>query len=474
MIIGREREKQELLNTKKKNSSQLVIVYGRRRVGKTFLVNETFNNDFAFKLTGDYKKPLSVQLSNFNDELKNRWKKDFPKPKSWREAFRLLMNYIDSLEVGKKQVVFFDEMPWMDTPKSKFIDSFEWFWNQYGSSKNNLIFVVCGSASGWMVKKFDKNKGGLFDRQTLRIYLNPFNLYETREFLLSNGIDWSIRDICECYMIMGGIPFYLNLLDPSLTLNENIDNMFFKKRCLLWDEFDKLYSTLFNDDPNYVKLVETLSKKKSGLTRKELVEDYKYVDNGNLTTILKNLLDTGFIKTTNCVGSRKTILYQLSDYYTLFYFKYIKDNYGINEHFYRNSTSGASRRIWNGFAFELVCFDHINQIKQKLGISGIISKDYSYYVKGNDEEKGTQIDLIINRKDHVSSLCEIKFYDSEFIIDKECYEDLINKRETYLRHSGTRNSIQMVMITSYGLANSKYNNLINRNIKLEDMFIPND
>ena len=467
-------EQKELLNTKKKRNSQLVIVYGRRRVGKTFLVNETFSNDFAFKLTGDYKKPVSVQLNNFADELKNKWRENFSLPKSWREAFRLLMGYIDSLPSEKKQVIFFDEMPWMDTPKSEFIESFEWFWNQYGSSKNNLIFIVCGSASGWINKKFDKNKGGLFNRQTLRIYLNPFNLYETKEFLLANYIDWSIRDICECYMIMGGIPFYLNMLDPSLTLNENIDNMFFRKHCLLWDEFDKLYSTLFNNDPKYIKVVETLSKKKFGLTRKELIEDYKYKDNGNLTLILKNLLDAGFIKTINCAGGRKSTIYKLADYFTLFYFKFIKDNYSTNEHFYRNTGDSASRRIWNGFSFELVCFDHINQIKQKLGISGVISNDYSYYISGNEEEKGTQIDLIIDRKDRVSSLCEIKFYNGEFIIDRDCYDGLINKKEIYLKTSGTRNSVQMVMITSYGLANSKYNNLINRSIKLEDLFVQND
>ena len=474
MIIGREREQRELLNTKKKASSQLVIVYGRRRVGKTFLVNETFGNSFAFKLTGDYKKPMNVQLNNFSDELKNKWREEFDNPKSWREAFRLLMNYIDSLPKNEKQVVFFDEMPWMDTPKSKFIDSFEWFWNQYGSSKNNLIFIVCGSASGWMTKKFDKNKGGLFNRQSLRIYLNPFNLYETREFLLANDIDWSIRDIYECYMIMGGIPFYLNMLDPSLTLNENIDNMFFRKHCLLWDEFDKLYSTLFNNDSRYIRVVEVLSKKKSGLSRKELIDNYKFDDNGYLTIILKNLLDAGFIKTVNCNGNRKTILYKLSDYFTLFYFKFIKDNYGINEHFYRNTSDNASRRAWNGFSFELVCFDHINQIKQKLGISGIISNDYSFYVKGNNEGKGTQIDLIIDRKDHVSSLCEIKFCNSEFMIDKGYYDDLLSKKEVYLNTSGTRNSVQMVMLTSYGLANSKYNNLINKSVKLEDFFIQED
>lgn len=471
MLVGREKEKRILLNTKTKLNSQLVIVYGRRRVGKTFLINETFNNNFAFKLTGDYKKPLDIQLNNFTEELKNKWNENFISPKSWREAFRLLMNYIDSLPKETKQVIFFDEMPWMDTPKSQFIDSFEWFWNQYGSSKNNLIFIVCGSSSGWMAKKFDRNKGGLFNRQSLRIYLNPFNLYETKEFLLANGIDWSIRDICECYMIMGGIPFYLNMLDPSMTLNENIDNMFFRKRCLLWDEFSKLYSTLFRDDAKYIKVVEALSKKKSGLTRKELIDDYKFDDNGTLSTVLKNLLDAGFIKSINCIKNKKVTVYKLADYYTLFYFKFIKDNYGINEHFYQNSSESPTRRIWNGFSFELVCFDHINQIKQKLGISGIVSSDYSYYVKGNSESNGTQIDLIIDRKDHVSSLIEIKFYNNEFIIDKDYYENLINKKEVYIKTSGTKNSVQMVMLVSFGLANSKYNNIINKVVKLADLFI---
>ena len=305
LIIGRQKEIEQINECYESKESQLVILYGRRRVGKTFLINQIFDEQFAFKLVGDYNQKKEEQLYNFYEELKRKSKTEVSVPQSWREAFFQLRDYIDSLPRDKKQVVFFDEMPWLDNHKSGFLEAFEYFWNSYGASKNNLMLILCGSATSWLVEHIDHNKGGLFNRQNCRIYLEPFNLYETEQFLLSRNIHWSRYDICECYMILGGIPFYLNLLKGSIPYSANIDNLFFKKRAALWDEFEHLYNTLFTNSEAYIKIVEVLSEKRIGLSRKEMVEKSKLSDNSLLTKMIKNLVDSGFVREYPFYGNKK-------------------------------------------------------------------------------------------------------------------------------------------------------------------------
>ena len=246
-IIGRQAECERLEKCLKADQAQLVIICGRRRVGKTFLINQFFDGRFDFKLTGAYAEPKETQLRYFAAELNRQSGKDNPVPKDWIEAFELLRGHLSLLPETEKHVVFLDEMPWMDTQRSGFLSAFEWFWNDWGCTQDNLIIVVCGSATSWMVEKIAENKGGLFNRQTCRLYLQPFTLKETELYLKSREIDWSRRDIAETYMIMGGIPYYLSLIDSELAFNANIDNMFFRKRAELWDEFEHLYQTLFSN-----------------------------------------------------------------------------------------------------------------------------------------------------------------------------------------------------------------------------------
>ena len=226
-------------------TSQLVIVYGRRRVGKTFLINQYFNDTYAFKLTGAYNEPKEVQLEAFSEELYRRTGVRKETPNDWRQAFRELREYIEETSLAEKCVVFFDEMPWLDTHKSGFLKAFEFFWNDFGSARNNLVFIVCGSATSWLVDDIEHNKGGLFNRQSCKIFLSPFTLHETEEYLINKSFSWSRYDIAELYMVLGGIPYYLSLLDSSMSYSQNIDNLFFRKKSELWDEFDHLYSTLF-------------------------------------------------------------------------------------------------------------------------------------------------------------------------------------------------------------------------------------
>lgn len=470
-IIGREEEIRRLKRCYESKESQLVILYGRRRVGKSFLVNQTFDEKFDFKLVGDYKLDKEAQLLNFHEELKRKSKIEFPVPKDWREAFWQLRDYLDSFKDDKKHVVFFDEMPWLDNHKSGFLPAFEYFWNSFGAAKNNLMLIVCGSATSWLVENIDQNKGGLFNRQNCRIYLEPFTLSETEKFLESRNINWSRYDICECYMIIGGIPYYLDLLDGELTYSANIDNLFFKKHALLWDEFGHLYNTLFTNSENYIKVIEAIAEKRIGLTRTEIVEKSKLSDNTKLTTILKNLEDSGFIRMYSFYGKKKQgTVYQLSDYYTMFYLKFVKGNSFGDDEFWSHSLTSPARRAWAGYTFEQLCKDHIKQIKNKIGISGVLSSQSSWFTQADEVHDGAQIDLLIDRNDRVISVCEMKFSEKPFVIDKKYDMELRNKLGTFRFVTQTKKAVQLVMVTTYGVKQNMYSGLIQKQVTIDDFF----
>ncbi|MDY6469814.1 MAG: ATP-binding protein, partial [Succinivibrio dextrinosolvens] len=394
-IIGRKKECDRLDECMNADQAQLVIVYGRRRVGKTYLINEYFENRFAFKITGAYGQPKEVQLKIFDTSLSRQKRNNKLNSKDWFDAFNNLRDYLETLDTNEKQVIFFDEMPWLDTQKSSFLAAFEWFWNDWASTRRNLVFIVCGSATSWMDEKIANNKGGLFNRQTCKLFLKPFSLNEVEEYLKYKNIEWSRYDIVQCYMIMGGIPYYLSLLNSKLSLSQNIDALFFTDRGELSDEFEHLYRTLFTNSASYIKVVEALSKKKGGLTREELLKATGRQTGGDLSVILKNLELSGFIRISNFFNKKKkNALYQLCDYYTSFYFKFIKENYGKDDHYWSNAVDNPAKRTWEGLVFEQICRDHVSSIKKRLGISGVLSEESSWYVKGDKEIHGAQIDLL--------------------------------------------------------------------------------
>lgn len=272
---------------------------------------------------------------------------------------------------------------------------------------------------------------------------------------------------------MGGIPYYLDLLDSELSLKQNIDNLFFKKKGELWDEFEHLYKTLFTNCENYIAVVEALSEKRGGLTRNEICKKTNRSDGGDLSKILNNLVLSGFISVSNIYGrKKKECLYQLSDYYTLFYYKFIKDYYGKDEHFWSNSIDNNSKRAWEGLTFERLCKDHVKQIKHTLGISGVLSDESSWFVKGDEEKgvSGAQIDLVIDRRDHVVSICEMKYSISEYEIDKTYDTNLRNKIASFSKVTHTKKTIQLVMITTYGVKRNKYSGIIGTQVILDDLF----
>ncbi|MCR4953776.1 MAG: ATP-binding protein [Treponema sp.] len=471
IIIGREDEIRQLKKCFEAKEAQLVVLYGRRRVGKTFLINQFFNGRFDFKVTGEYEGTKEAQLHNFFTELNRHSETKFTAPKNWTEAFEQLREYIENLSSEEKHVVFIDEMPWFDTKKSGFLSAFEYFWNSFGSSQNNLLLIICGSATSWMSDNIEQNKGGLFNRQSCRIYLEPFNLYETEKFLKAHEIEWNRYTIAVCYMILGGIPYYLNLLDKRLTFDKNIDNLFFRKRAELWDEYDHLYKTLFSNNENYTKVVELLSSKKMGLNRSEIAHNSKISDNSSLTKILNNLVDSGFVREYPYFGKvKKNTYYQLCDYFTLFYFKFVKQNTGKDEHFWSNMIDNPARSSWEGLTFEQLCKDHSRQIKKKIGISGILSSESGWSVPKTEEHAGAQIDMLIDRRDKVISICEMKFCGEEYTISKDYDEKLRNKIGVFRIVTQTRKALQLVMITTYGVTNGMYSSRVQSQVILDDLF----
>lgn len=470
-IIARSEEIKRLNQCMNETDAQLVILYGRRRIGKTFLINEFFDGRFDFKMTGAWQESREVQLRNFTEELSAHLKRPVDIPSDWISAFRMLREYLSSLPPEEKLVVFFDELPWLDTPQSGFLSAFEHFWNDYGCSVHNLIFIVCGSATSWMIENIAENKGGLFNRQTCSIFLRPFTLHETEAYLIARGIQWSRYDITECYMVLGGIPFYLSLLTGEKSLSENIDSLFFRKRAELWNEFNHLYRTLFSNSEKYIQIVDALTSKRMGLTRSEIAEKTGIAENGYLSKMLSNLVHCDFVRVYSFFGKKKSqALYQLCDYYTWFYFKFLRDDHGRDEHFWSHTYGSPTKYAWAGLTFEQVCKDHIPQIKQKLGILGVLAEESSWFVRETEDHGGAQIDLLIDRSDHIINLCEIKFSTQEYGIDKEYDQALRNKIHAFLSATKTKKTIQTTMITTYGVRQNQYSNLINSQVTLDDLF----
>ena len=461
-IIGRKDELHELDRLYQSGSPEFAIVYGRRRVGKTYLVREALGHAFAFYATGVARGTKSEQLSAFHTSLlEYGLPVKYAKPSTWTDAFNLLKIVIER-STQKKKVVFIDEMPWMDTAKSNFITALDLFWNKWASAREDILLIGCGSAASWMVKNIVRNRGGLHNRITCKIKLRPFTLSETRGFLLSKGIKWEARDIAETYMILGGIPYYMNLLDRSLSLAQNIDRLFFKSSALLEDEFDNLYSSLFRNALDHKKIIEALSKRKAGLTREDILSATKLTDGGTFGVKLDELEQCGFIRKYKAIGC-KAQLYQLTDFYTLFYFKFLNGRHDGDTAQWMHLALSRTYSTWCGLAFERLCMNEIETIKDVIGISGILTKHYSL------QTPNAQIDMLIERADRIISLCEMKYYEGTFTMTRNDLKDL-EKKIWEVRENTQRKNIQVVMITPYGLKQNQYSiNAVHRVVTLADM-----
>ena len=462
-IFGRKEEMKELQRIYDSGSSEFVVVYGRRRVGKTYLIREFFHDDFVFYATGVARGNRTEQLAQFNSSLARYGdSEDQAAPENWFLAFGRLEKLVAKSRKQRK-VIFLDELPWMDTPKSDFVKALEMFWNVWASARNDIVLIVCGSAASWMVGNVIRNRGGLHNRLTCKLKLNPFTLSETKEYLLSQKIKWDNLSIAECYMILGGIPYYLHLLDKSRSLAQNIDRLFFSESALLEDEFDNLYNSLFAKSEEYVRIVEALAKKKSGFSRDEIVARSGLSNGGGLTRKLDALEQCGFIRKYKAFGE-VSYTFQLIDFFTLFYFQFVKGRNTVDSDTWQHLVATNSYKTWRGLAFEKLCFAHLPKIKSVLGISGVLTNTCSYY------SSQTQVDMIIERADRAVTVCEMKCSDEPYALTKVEYEKIAN-RLSVLREYYKRKNIFFAMITSFGLVRNSYAiNYVQNEIILDDLF----
>ena len=468
MLIGRKYEQEVLRDALHKDQSQFIAVYGRRRVGKTFLIRETFDYKFTFQHTGLADGKTSDQLANFQESLKEYGYSDAPLPVSWLEAFNLLKTLVKQSR-AKRKVLFIDELPWLDTSKSGFLTALEHFWNGWATTRKDIILIVCGSATSWIINKIINNHGGLYNRVTERILLHPFTLAECESYAQSLGLKMEKEQILESYMILGGIPYYWSFMSKNLSLAQNIDMLFFEKDGKLKDEFEHLYASLFKKKEPYIAIVSALGKKKIGLTRDELIHELGIKAGGNLSRRLVELEQCGFIRRYSTPGKPvKDALFQLLDNYTIFYFRFIQHNTSNDEHFWLSSIDAPFHRVWEGLAFERVVLQHIPQVKNALGISGVLSNVYSWRYDG---DVGAQIDLIIDRHDSVINLCEIKYSSGEYVITKDYAKDLKRKREVYREQTKTKKAIHLTMITTEGVKKNAYYNDIQSEVTMDQLFV---
>lgn len=471
-IIGRETEKNLLNDCYESGKAELVAVYGRRRIGKTFLVKSMFQEKFDFFVTGIYEGKAKDELAIWNKKLNEHSHSNYKKPRSWDEAFDQLKHYILSLD-KRRVVVFIDEMPWLDTPKSNFVRAFEFFWNDWASTQNNLMMIVCGSATTWMNDNVISQKGGLHNRVTRKIKLSQFNLHETSLFLQSRNIRWTNHQIAECYMIFGGTPYYLDLLQKGKSLAQNVDFLFFRNGAELADEYDTLLKSLFRNAQAYRIIIEQLAKRGLGMTRKELSDSTSLPAGGSMTELLDNLQNCDFIRSYSAFGKKeRDTMYQLCDMFILFYLRFVKNQGGVDESFWTNSVDNPARRAWSGYAFEQLCFSHIPQIKDRLGIRGVLSNVCSWYRKADKEKglKGHQIDMLIERRDQVVNVCEAKFSLKPYIITEMYLEEMYERMEDFRDTVKSNAALHLTVIASAGVAPNEYAESVQSIITLEDLF----
>ena len=470
-IIGRIREKDILSSCLSSKRPEFVVVYGRRRVGKTFLIKEFFNGQFSFYATGISDEKTQGQLKAFHASLTLYGCDKEKAPEDWFEAFMRLRVLLEKEDVYRdpvsgRRVIFLDELPWMDTARSDFKSALEFFWNSWASTQEDLLMIVCGSATSWIINHMLKERKGFHNRVTRRIQLLPFRLRECKELLDYNGIVMTRPQTVECYMIFGGIPYYLNLLDSRLSLAQNIDELMFKPYGDLKDEYTELFYSLFKKPEKHMAIIKALSEAKNGKTRKELSE-VKAIGGGSvLTENLKELEQCGFIrKYSNYTKPVNGAFFQLIDPFVLFSLRFLQSRKIDSWLKYMHS---PSYNAWRGNAFEICCVNHVPEIKASLGIAGVDTNEFAW--RSEESDPGAQIDLLIDRKDGIINLCEMKYTDDAFEVDKPEYGKLMNRLSSFQKETTPKKAIHMTLISANGIAKGKYASVFQNVITCEQLF----
>lgn len=483
-IAGREKEIKKLDEILASREAEFLALYGRRRVGKTYLIRQFFKAKpcIFFEVTGLKDGPLKIQLELFTRALEETFYKGSVKiqqPERWIDALRMLTDLIDELPKSKKIVLFFDELPWLATRRSGILQAIDYFWNTRWCRNPKLKLIVCGSAASWMLENLIHAKGGLHNRITARIHLIPFTLKETREYLNYRGIKLNEAQILELYMIMGGVPHYLKAAAKGLSAAQNINKICFQPEGLLWDEFDHLFASLFGRSDAHQEIIQAIAGHRQGLSREELLKKTKRSSSGG--TFKKRLLElekAGFAAAFTPYGyASKGTYYRVVDEYTLFYLNWIqpvrKRVHLDSTNYWESKSQTQPWKSWAGYAFEAVCFKHINQVCKALDI-GTISKEigsWRYVPSFKGKASGTQIDMLFDRVDGIINICEIKHYNKKFSIDKSYAAQLEHKLETFKQQTGTNKQLFLTMVSTHGLVQNDYaRKLVAREVTLKDLF----
>lgn len=470
-IIGRKEEIGKLTDYYNSGRPEFVAIYGRRRIGKTFLVRNLFRNKFTFEMSGSIGAGGDVQLSHFVNALRDYGHGGDTNPGNWTEAFHALKSLLQKhTGKGKRIVVFIDELPCLDTPRSGFLYAFEHFWNSWASCQNEIMLVVCGSATSWMISKLIDSHGGLHNRITHEIHLAPFTLAETEEMLTVNGFAWSRLSIMQIYSVLGGVPYYLGLLEKDKSVEENIDRLFFAEYGELRREYNRLYSSLFNSSDIYTKVIEALAACKKGLTRKQIAEKIGTTSGGTLTKAVRELENCDFIRGYNTRERKikhKEQIYQLTDMYTLFYMQFCHKA-TTDARYWSNMMGKPRQNTWYGLSFERICMLHIPQIKRRLGIDRIHTEYYSW--RSRKSEPAAQIDLILERADNLVNVCEIKYSQFPYSITKDEEARIRNRVADFVAETGIRSGVLTTLITTFGIRRNSHSGIAQVELTMDDLF----
>lgn len=477
-VIGRPEEKAILQMIEKSAEAELLAVYGRRRVGKTFLIRNGFSKPPVFEFSGIHHASREQQLESFSLALTaaTGTTMALATPASWLQAFNMLKQYLSPLLKNDRSVIFIDEFPWIDTPRSGFLPAFENFWNSWASMEKNLVVVICGSAASWMIKKVINNRGGLHNRVSRRIRLLPFSVGETAAYLKSRNIILNQYQLLQLYMALGGIPQYLKEIQPGDSAAQTIDRLCFTKDGLLNDEFKNLYHSLFDSAQNHIDIVRALAKKGKGMSRTEIIKACKLTSGGYATKLLEELSESGFITPYVPFGkTSKDALYKLTDEYSLFYLKFIEGSKATGSGTWLRFSTGVSWRSWSGSAFESICMKHISQLKKAIGIEAVYAEVSVWrYQPKTEMEKGAQIDLLIDRNDSCINICEMKFSSDAFEISKGYANELENKLTVFRSQTMTKKTLFLTMMTTFGVKNAdSYPGLVQKEVTMNALFTEN-
>lgn len=470
-LIGRTDEVNTLHGLLNSKEAELLAIYGRRRVGKSFLIKQALEANTIFSFTGTKEDTKDENLKNFIDLINQLMKPPiaYNKPSEWRDAFAILKKYIELHSATFKKVIVFDELPWLASKNSGFLAAFDYFWNSWAVNQN-VIVVICGSAASWIIENVINDTGGLHNRVTKKIHLQPFSLGETEQYFKSRNINFTKYEITQLYMALGGIPFYLREVKGGKSVPKEIDRICFGKNAPLYGEFENLYKALFSKYETHLSIIKALAKKRKGLTRNQLLKVSKLNSGGTFTAALKELEASSFISFYSPYGkTERDSLYRLTDEYSFFYLQYILGN-ELSTGYWLNQIGTASYKAWCGFTYETLCLKHIDKIKIALGIAGVFTKSSSFFFAGNDDIPAFQIDLLIDRNDGVINLCEMKYYASGYVLTKKDAEALQKKVAYFQILSKTKKRIVSTLITTHKLKLGMHQYLIDESLCMEDVF----